>query len=390
MRRLLLVLLAVALGACGSAEREARTADRAGGAWERLPDPPLSPRENAVAVSAGGSALIVGGSDAEPCPPNASCVPTRQPPLRDGAVFDPHAGTWARIADAPVGMSFASAAVVGGDVYLLTPGEPGRPGAPAAFLRYRPGDDRWTRLPLPDGAARRSIVAAGDRVVAFADSDEQGTVPDLSLRSRRPDVGGAAGRPAAADVRADDGLERAGARAVRPGARARPGRERALGRHRRRVRRRGRDVAPPARLGDPRRRRALVRARRPARPRRARERRRRRGRQLGAAVSERRRASTSSPAAGSRSPIRPRARTSSPRGSSRAGGPTTGGSRAGSSTRWPASGRRSRRSTVTTGTSAVAASTAAGRDLLAFGGARWDGGEMRGELLGEAWRWRMP
>jgi hypothetical protein len=64
-------------------------------------------------------------------------------------------------------------------VYLLAPGERGRPGAPAAFLRYRPGEDRWTRLPLPDGAARRSIVAARDRVVAFADSDEQGTASDL-------------------------------------------------------------------------------------------------------------------------------------------------------------------------------------------------------------------
>src|SRR5688572_28231222 len=107
MRRLLLVLLAVALGACGSAEREAGPADRAGGAWERLPDPPLGPRENAVAVAAGGSALVVGGSDAEPCPPNAGCVPTREPPLRDGAVFDPRAGKWSRIVDAPVGMSFA-------------------------------------------------------------------------------------------------------------------------------------------------------------------------------------------------------------------------------------------------------------------------------------------
>ena len=31
---------------------------------------------------------------------------------------------------------------------------------------------------------------------------------------------------------------------------------------------------------------------------------------------------------------------------------------------------------------------AAGRDLLAFGGARWPGGDGRGELLGEAWLWR--
>lgn len=185
MRPSLLVLLAVGLAGCGSAEREAAPAAPAGGAWERLADAPLGPRESAVAVPAGGSALIVGGSDAEPCPPNASCVPAREPPLRDGALFDPRTGTWSPIADAPVGLSFASAAEVGGDVYLLVPGEPGRPGAPAAFLRYRPGDDRWTRLPLPAGAPRRSLVAAGDRVVAYRDSDEQGAAADLAFDPAR-------------------------------------------------------------------------------------------------------------------------------------------------------------------------------------------------------------
>jgi hypothetical protein len=33
---------------------------------------------------------------------------------------------------------------------------------------------------------------------------------------------------------------------------------------------------------------------------------------------------------------------------------------------------------------------AAGRDLLAFGGARWPTGSMEGELLGDAWLWRVP
>ena len=179
MGRLMLVLLAVALSACGSAGSDPGPPGRVGGTWERLPDPPLSPRESAVAVPAGGAVLVVGGSDADPCPPNADCAAPAAPLLRDGALYDPRAGTWERIADAPVGVSFGSTAVVGGDVYLLAPGEPWESGAPPAFLRYRTGDDRWTRLPLPSGASRRSIVAAGDRVVAYADSDEFGVVPDL-------------------------------------------------------------------------------------------------------------------------------------------------------------------------------------------------------------------
>jgi hypothetical protein len=179
MRPLLIVVLAVSLAACGSAEREAARAAHGGGAWERLPDPPLGPREGAVAVPVGGRTLIVGGSDADPCPPNASCVAPAEPPLRDGAIFDPRSGTWSRIADAPIGISFASPAVVGDDLHLLVPGEPGRPGSPAAFLRFRPAEDAWERLPLPPGAARRALVAAGDRVVAYAESDERRADPDL-------------------------------------------------------------------------------------------------------------------------------------------------------------------------------------------------------------------
>ena len=118
----LLVLVVTALAACGSADPE--TAERSSGSWERLPQAPLSPRESAVALSIDGEALFIGGSDAGPCPPNASCAAPAVPPLRDGAAFDPGLRRWERIAQAPVGFSFAHAAAVDGAVYLLTPGEP--------------------------------------------------------------------------------------------------------------------------------------------------------------------------------------------------------------------------------------------------------------------------
>ena len=156
-----------------------QAAEPAGGEWERLPAAPLGPRDSVTALSLGGAALFVGGSDADPCPPGADCAAPAVPPLRDGAVFDPGRRRWEPIADAPVGFSFANSAVLGGSAYLLAAGEPGRPDAPAAFLRYRRAADRWTRLPLPPDAPRRALLATDRQVVAYAGSDEGGQVPDV-------------------------------------------------------------------------------------------------------------------------------------------------------------------------------------------------------------------
>jgi hypothetical protein len=178
-----LVLLTAALVACGGADHEG--AERSSGSWERLPPPPLTPRESAPALSVDGKALFIGGSDADPCPPSAGCTAPTAPPLRDGAAFDPGQRRWERIAQAPVGLSFAYGAVLDGAAYLLVPGEPGRPDAPAAFLRYRRAADRWSRLALPPDARRRALVATDDEVVAYAESDEGGQVPDVVFdRSR--------------------------------------------------------------------------------------------------------------------------------------------------------------------------------------------------------------
>jgi hypothetical protein len=174
---LLTALVATALAACGGAGAGSSEPDHR--AWERLPNPPLSPREAALAIWIGGEALVVGGSDADPCPPNASCPPASEPPLRDAAAFDPRQRTWRQIAPAPVGFSFGEGVVVGRTAYVLARGEPGRPDAPPAFLGYRSAEDRWEELPFPPGDRSRSITATGEQVVAFTGSDEGGEVPDL-------------------------------------------------------------------------------------------------------------------------------------------------------------------------------------------------------------------
>jgi hypothetical protein len=144
-----------------------KTAEAAG-SWRKAPPAPLSPREHAVGAWTGREALIVGGSDAPPCPPGASCGRQRTPPLRDGAAYDPRTRSWRRIAEAPVGFDFADSAVVGRTVFVATPGSDARPGAPSAVLAYRVETDRWRRLPSPPHPrGNYTLVAAGDRLVVY-------------------------------------------------------------------------------------------------------------------------------------------------------------------------------------------------------------------------------
>lgn len=69
-------------------------------AWRELAAPPLSPRETPTGFWTGEEVVLVGGSDAPPCPPNAGCQVPKVPPLADGAAFDPASGAWRAIGDA--------------------------------------------------------------------------------------------------------------------------------------------------------------------------------------------------------------------------------------------------------------------------------------------------
>ena len=140
--------------------------------WRELAQPPLSPREYPTGFWTGEEVILVGGSDAPPCPPNAECEAPSEPPLADGAAYDPEADTWRAIADAPVRFSWAQPLVVGSTAYLWIAGEPWRPQAPSAFLAYRIREDRWEELDMPTHPASYQLVAAGDRIVAVSGSDE--------------------------------------------------------------------------------------------------------------------------------------------------------------------------------------------------------------------------
>jgi hypothetical protein len=149
-------------------------------AWRELATPPLSPREAPTGFWTGEVVMLVGGSDAPPCPPTAACTVPKVAPLADGAAYDPATGAWRAIADAPVGFSWAEPELIDGSAYLWIAGENGRPNAPSAFLAYRIGDDRWDELEMPTAdPGWYTILRAGKRIVAHTYDDSEGERPDF-------------------------------------------------------------------------------------------------------------------------------------------------------------------------------------------------------------------
>lgn len=166
----------VLLAGCADPRPE-RAGDETG--WMEVADPPLSPRYGAHAFWLDERVVVMGGTDARPCPTHAACVPPDEPPFRDGAGLDPATGRWRTIAEAPVPLGWAWSAVLGDTVYLWITGSGWSPGAPPAFVAYDAGDDRWQALPFPQGEDGRGLAAAGDLVVAYQGSQENGVRPDL-------------------------------------------------------------------------------------------------------------------------------------------------------------------------------------------------------------------
>lgn len=137
----------------------------AAGSWTSLPAPPVPPRSDAVTAWTGREALFLGGDPNPPCPEGSSCT-AGDPWLRDGAAFDPAAGTWRRTAQAPTSIAHAPNAVVGDRVFVYTGEE---------FVAYDASDDAWTTLPAPPESADGRyplLVAFGDRI-ALVDSSHE-------------------------------------------------------------------------------------------------------------------------------------------------------------------------------------------------------------------------
>lgn len=147
--------------------------------WRPAATAPLSARSDPTVVQVGGDVVVLGGSAAAPCPPNAACAAEPEGALDDGAVYDPDRDVWRRIARAPVGLLDISAAASGTSVYVLTRPRPGS-GRGQQMWEYSLTADRWTRMPAPPHRMD-VVVAAGDhRLVAYVRDHTQGWTADRS------------------------------------------------------------------------------------------------------------------------------------------------------------------------------------------------------------------
>ncbi|MCY1137094.1 hypothetical protein OWR29_03725 [Actinoplanes sp. Pm04-4] len=156
------------LALAGCAQPAEPAAEEAAEGWQQVAAGPLSPREQALGLWTGREVLLIGGSDAPPCPPNASCA-VNPAPLTDAAALDPATGLWRPIAAPPAPVLGAQGVVIGSTVYVL-PYQPR-----AALLGYRVDQDKWSQLAAPPTfTGGYGLVAAGDRLVAYSGSDENG------------------------------------------------------------------------------------------------------------------------------------------------------------------------------------------------------------------------
>lgn len=150
------------------------------GEWTELPPAPLAPRRSAHALWVGDRLLVMGGTDAPPCPPNADCIEPTEAPFRDGAAYDPATKTWRPIAEAPVPLGYASTAVVGDRAYFLLGGfGSSHPDVRAAFLAYDAATDRWRELAMPRGKRTLMLAGAGTTLIAYHSTHEIEVLPDL-------------------------------------------------------------------------------------------------------------------------------------------------------------------------------------------------------------------
>ena len=188
---LAVTLVAVAATGCATAQSEVDPASGREGAteaWRRLPNAPLTPRDDAVVVGVGERMLVVGGWEFL-CPPVADCVTPEAPLFTDGAVYDPDSDAWSTIAPAPFGLRRQGYAAVAlrGSAYLISGCADGPTcDARPRLLSYDPVSDRWAdHGPVPGPKHDRHLIPVGRNLLVYSGSDEGGEVADLVFDPER-------------------------------------------------------------------------------------------------------------------------------------------------------------------------------------------------------------
>jgi hypothetical protein len=133
--------------------------DPVAGSWRTLPNAPIQPRFGAVHVWTGQEAIVWGGGR-----PVDDTVTT-------GAAYAPAADTWRQIADAPIGLNLASGLWTGREMVVFGSLLDHRNRAEtdtSVGAAYDPATDAWRELP-PSGLSPQATSAdwVGGRMVAW-------------------------------------------------------------------------------------------------------------------------------------------------------------------------------------------------------------------------------
>ena len=143
----------------------------ASGRWEARAAIASGPRQETAAVALGGEVYVLGGFDG-----SGRVVATVE-------AYDPRADRWRSVADLPLAMHHANAAVVDGRIYVtgFLTGR-GFEADGRAFV-YEPERDTWEAIaPLPAGRERgASAVAVVDGRIYVAGGLRGGAVADFSV-----------------------------------------------------------------------------------------------------------------------------------------------------------------------------------------------------------------
>ncbi len=170
------LLSVVVLGLAGCGQDMPINLDERGG-WARLPDPPLSGRDEANIVGVGDDVIVFGGTDFL-CGIGSDCNFGDSVAFADGAAFDRSLNEWRPIADLPVPTLLTQTAVLGDQVFALARG---LGAAHGELIAYDVSDDAWVQIDLPDETAPiggNSVVSTDDTIVLYRSSDEFGPAPD--------------------------------------------------------------------------------------------------------------------------------------------------------------------------------------------------------------------
>jgi len=88
--------------------------------WVRVPEPPLTSRNDAVAAWTGSEVIVFGGAEGTVECEGSGCGHLDLPASTDGAAYNPKTRTWRPIAPAPLGASRSPPQVmIGDDLYVI-------------------------------------------------------------------------------------------------------------------------------------------------------------------------------------------------------------------------------------------------------------------------------